>query len=367
MKAIQAHIDGKTPSALIEHRMLCKDGSWKWILGRGMVVSHDSDGKPLRLVGTNTDITERKAVEVRDQLLVAALEAVGEGVVITDAKAKIEWANTAFETLTGYTREKAVGSRLAELVKSGLQDQPFYEAMWRTILDGAHWRGELVNKRKDGSLYHEELAIAPVKSVMGEIGHFVGVKRDISERKRLEAELHEMATTDLLTGLPNRRHFMARLEEELARVLRLEHQLAAVLMIDLDHFKQVNDNFGHAVGDSVLRHFAALMREGLRKIDTGGRIGGEEFAIILPGADGDAARTFAERLRHKTEQTPLTLASQTTIPLTVSIGIAAIDAADASPDAALVRADEALYRAKSMGRNRVVGYKLSVTDVVPLN
>ena len=333
-----------------EYRVVLPKQGLRWRLGEAQP-ERLADGSIL-WHGLITDITERKAAEARDHLLVSALEAVGDGVVITDAQARIEWANKAFETLTGYMREEAVGRRPAELVKSGMQEPSFYEAMWHTLRGGAHWRGELVNKRKDGSLYHEELSIAPVKDASGAISHFVGVKQDISKRKRMEAELHEMATTDILTGLPNRRHFMARLEEELARVLRLEHQRAAVLMLDLDHFKQVNDTYGHVTGDGVLKHFAALMREGLRKIDTGGRVGGEEFAIILPGADMDAARAFAERLRRKVAQTPAALEG-VTIPMTVSIGIAAIDAADASPDAALIRADDALYRAKEGGRNRV--------------
>ncbi len=172
-----------------------------------------------------------------------------------------------------------------------------------------------------------------------------------------------MAVTDILTGLPNRRYFMARLEEEQARMLRLEGESTAVLMIDLDHFKQVNDTYGHAMGDGVLKHFAALMREDLRKIDIGARIGGEEFAIILPGANMEAAQSFAERLRQKLAQTPSTQDSLI-IPMTVSIGISDINATDANPDAPLIRADEALYRAKSMGRNCVVRYDHAVTDVL---
>jgi diguanylate cyclase (GGDEF)-like protein/PAS domain S-box-containing protein len=175
---------------------------------------------------------------------------------------------------------------------------------------------------------------------------------DFAEGKRLEAELVEMATTDFLTGLFNRRNFMARMAAELDRLKRFDIPHAAVLMLDLDHFKRVNDNFGHAVGDAVLKHFATLVRDELRKIDTGGRVGGEEFAILLLGADLTAARQFAERLRAKVADTPLVHEGQS-IPVTVSIGIATLDADDSSADAALTRADTALYEAKRTGRNRV--------------
>ncbi|MDO8598437.1 MAG: GGDEF domain-containing protein, partial [Sulfuricaulis sp.] len=176
--------------------------------------------------------------------------------------------------------------------------------------------------------------------------------RDITDLKRVEADLREMAATDILTGLPNRRHFLAQLEQELARVRRVEAHCASVLMLDADNFKQVNDTFGHATGDHVLRHLAALMQNELRKIDTAGRIGGEEFAVILPGAALPAAEVFAERLRKKVAETP-TAHENGLIPLTVSIGVTELKASDASGDDALVRADRALYHAKECGRNKV--------------
>jgi diguanylate cyclase (GGDEF)-like protein/PAS domain S-box-containing protein len=303
-------------------------------------------------VVSHQDITDRKLAEARDNLLVAALEAVSHGVVITDTKARIEWVNPAFETLTGYTLEEAIGFRPTELVKSGIQDEEFYQNLWQTILNGETWHGELINRRKNGSLYHEEFSIAPVRDENGVINHFVGVKLDISERKRLEAELWEMATTDVLTGLFNRRHFMARLAEELARLQRLEHHHVSVLMLDIDHFKLINDTYGHAVGDEMLKHIAGLMHHELRRIDTIGRLGGEEFSIFLSGTDLAAAVVFADRLRQKIADMPLRIDGQS-ISATVSIGIAAMETTDTQADAVLIRADHALYRAKSSGRNRV--------------
>ncbi|WP_342115225.1 sensor domain-containing diguanylate cyclase [Pseudoduganella sp. OTU4001] len=177
---------------------------------------------------------------------------------------------------------------------------------------------------------------------------------DITERKRMNDELVQLATTDFLTGLPNRREFMARLEDEQARLQRDVGGRAAVLMLDIDHFKDINDAHGHDWGDAVLRHLAGLMRDSQRKIDMLGRVGGEEFAILLPGADLEAARAFAERLRQRIADTPLKH-NGSSIAVTVSVGIASMAAADRSGDAALVRADHALYRAKRGGRNRVEG------------
>ncbi len=186
-----------------------------------------------------------------------------------------------------------------------------------------------------------------------EVGHLSeGFNRMLADLETNEAQLIELATTDFLTGLSNRRHFIDRMEDQLARAQRSLDLPITVLMLDLDHFKSVNDTHGHATGDAVLRHFARLMQESLRKIDTAGRVGGEEFAILLPAADAEAALSFAERLRHTVATTPLIQDGQP-VPVTVSIGITTMLPSDASADMTLGRADEALYRAKAGGRNRV--------------
>jgi diguanylate cyclase (GGDEF)-like protein/PAS domain S-box-containing protein len=191
-----------------------------------------------------------------------------------------------------------------------------------------------------------------VRDPAGAPMHFLRVIEDITERKRLEANLRELATTDMLTGLPNRRHFVTRLEEEHARLQRFDMMHAALLVLDLDYFKRINDTYGHTAGDAVLCQFAATIRSDIRKVDVAARVGGEEFALILPGATLAAALEFAERLRRKVENTPALYEGQS-IRYTVSIGVAAMEAADAHAGAALVRADSALYRAKQGGRNRV--------------
>lgn len=183
------------------------------------------------------------------------------------------------------------------------------------------------------------------------VGTLADLAWDLAEKKRLEAELVALANTDSLTGLENRRSFLARLGHEHERLKRFDILHASVLMLDLDHFKLINDSFGHAGGDAVLRHVAALMREGLRKIDACGRLGGEEFSILLVGSDTDAALVFAERLRSKIADTPCQYQGLS-IAVHVSIGIAALCRTDAQAGDALGRADRALYRAKALGRNR---------------
>lgn len=175
---------------------------------------------------------------------------------------------------------------------------------------------------------------------------------DFAESKRLEAELVAMATTDFLTGLFNRPYFMSQMDNELARLKRVDISRAAVLMLDLDHFKRVNDSFGHATGDAVLKQFAGTLQGELRKIDTAGHLGGEEFAILLLDADLSAAETFAERLRTKIAETPIEHEGKI-IAITASIGITVLHVDDATAETTLSRADAALYEAKTTGRNRV--------------
>jgi diguanylate cyclase (GGDEF)-like protein/PAS domain S-box-containing protein len=225
------------------------------------------------------------------------------------------------------------------------------EVFHRTVATGLGECAEFRFALKDGKTRYMQSDGRAIRGADGAVSKVVA-SRDITELKRRETELLEMAATDILTGLPNRRHFVAQLEQESARILRDKGRCASVLMLDADHFKMINDTFGHAVGDDVLRHLATLMQNKLRKVDTVGRIGGEEFALILPGAALPAAEAFAERLRQYVAATPVPQADRT-IPLTVSIGVAGMSADDANADEVLTRADRALYRAKGSGRNMV--------------
>ena len=358
--SIQAHFRGETDSYAVEHRIRCKDGSYKWISSRGKVVSRDRAGQPLRMIGTTTDITTMHALSERLQQSVDLLTNLTNevpGLVFQyrrwpSGESLFSYASAGIEDIYELIPAQVACSDAAINALIHPDDLQAYQASldasaasltpweleYRVQLprQGLRWRHGAAQPRRqeDGStLWH-------------------GFITDVTERKRIEAELLEFATTDFLTQLPNRRHLMTQIEAELARMQRSAGHCAAVLMCDLDHFKSINDQWGHATGDLALKHFAGILREQLRKSDMAGRVGGEEFAVVLSGADLTAAMAFARRVQQRLAQTPL-LCGEQRIDMTLSIGIALMSAGDASVDAALSRSDLALYRAKESGRNRI--------------
>ena len=284
--------------------------------------------------------------EIRLQSL--ALDVVRHSVVITARDGTIEWVNPAFTALTGFAREEAVG-RKPSIQKSGRHDAAFYRNVWGTLLSGKTWEGEVTNRRKDGSLYVEDQTITPVKGEDGEIGHFVAVKRDVTERKRAEEAIVHLALHDPLTDLPNRRV----VEENLGRLLaRSARKIpSALLLVDLDNFKEVNDRFGHAAGDEVLRGFARLFHEAVRPGDLVGRVGGDEFVVLLEGAGAEEARAVAERIRDRAGSVELPPGYDGP-PVGASVGIALV-AGHRRAAEVLATADSALYDAKAGGKGRV--------------
>jgi diguanylate cyclase (GGDEF)-like protein len=247
---------------------------------------------------------------------------------------------------------KDMGSLQLAQIFSARANEAFIDALVALANGATMFACEASFQRMDGSARQNEVTLLVMPGHADTLAFVIVSTVDITERKRIAAELLTLATTDFLTGLPNRREFMARMEDELERLQRSINDSATVLVLDIDHFKIVNDNYGHATGDVVLRHMAGLMRACQRKIDVLGRVGGEEFAILLPGASLEAALAYAERLRASVAANALDV-DGLAIPVTVSIGIAAMYRSDASVDAALVRADKTLYRAKQGGRNRV--------------
>jgi len=285
-------------------------------------------------------------------LQTVALEAAANAVIITDRKGRIIWVNSAFSRLTGYAREEVIGQSPA-LLKSGTHNPAAYKRLWDTILAGEIWHGELYNRRKDGTLYLDEQTITPVRDEFGQITHFIGIKQDGTDRKRQEEQLRHQAMHDPVTELPNRR----ALREELKSLLERSQwsRRGALVLMDLDNFKLVNDTCGHAAGDQVLIHVSALFRRALRPSDFLARLGGDEFAVVLEDVSLADASVVAERLRKAACDCRFNPDGRN-FTLGVSIGIAPIDGT-LDLDAVMALADSALYAAKDLGKNQTVVYQ----------
>lgn len=322
----------------------------------------DAGGAIVGLLALGQDVTERERLAESRLLLSAAVEQSVASIVITDAHADIQFVNAGFTRSTGYTLAEVLGQN-PRLLKSGHTPPKAFEDMWAALTRGRPWEGELLNRKKNGEDYWELARISPIVDADGRTTHYLAVKEDITQRKAMEAELQRLATTDPLTGVANRRRFLQEMDLELARHKRFGKP-AAFLLLDIDHFKHVNDAHGHATGDLALKQLAELSRVRLRRLDLFGRLGGEEFGILLPGTNQVGAMALAEHFRNQVAHTPVQ-SSAGPITLTVSIGLTTFDPGDADPDAILARADAALYRAKEGGRNRVVSNPPSQRPVLP--
>lgn len=306
-----------------------------------------ADGSYL-IGGVAFDITDRKRIEEALQTRVVALEAASEAVIITDRHGVIEYVNPAFTTISGYPAEEAIG-RNPSLLRSGIQPPDFYQRLWTTILSGQVWQGEIVNRRKDGSLYTEASAIAPVKAEDGHISHFVAIKHDVTERKRLEVQLAHMAHFDDLTNLPNRALFFDRLRQTLAHAKRHQTRFA-LLFLDLDGFKDVNDAFGHETGDALLREAGRRLTACVRTSDTVARVGGDEFTVILHDVTaGEEAGQVADKIIRALSQ-PFNLSGKE-CRIGTSVGISLYPDHGENVEILLSRADTAMYHVKHQGKN----------------
>lgn len=346
---VEAHLSGKTPAYINEHRCLCKDGTWKWILDRGMVVSRTPEGKPLRMVGTHTDISERKKAEESMQLASLVYQNSSEGMTVTDINGTILNINPAFTEITGYTLEEAAG-RNHDFLNSGRQDEAFYKAMWQAIHKTGRWQGEVWNKRKNGETYVEWLSINTIYNDDGSPHRRVSLFSDITEKKETEELVWKQANFDALTGLPNRRMFLDRLEQEMKKSHRAGQRMA-LMLLDLDHFKEINDTLGHDKGDDLLQAAAKRLVDCVRETDTVARLGGDEFTVILSSLheSSNVARVY-QQILHKMAE-PFQLDREVAY-VSVSIGITMYPEDATTIDDLLKNADQAMYEAKSQGRNR---------------
>lgn len=488
--AVKAYFQGEIPIYSVEFRLKCKDESYKWILSRGMVVSCDKEGKPHRMIGTHSDINERKSTEQLLKKLYAAIEQSPASVIITDLDACVEYVNPKFTEITGYHASEIIGKN-PRILQSELMPKKLYSSIWENLTNGFAWRGELLNKRKDGQLYWEEAHITPIKDDQGVVTHYIGVKTDITarivaekkieslleeqnaildshivgiakiknrrftwvneefaqmhgytkeellgqltrilypdepsyfsfgefvyplihkgeivrvelyhkhkngtlkwykigggllhphgdesiwsfiditEQKQLEEQVHTMAFYDTLTQLPNRRLLNDRLEQTLLNIKR-NGCYGALMFLDLDNFKILNDTYGHNVGDLLLIEVAKRLQKCTREIDTVARIGGDEFVIILNDLNANEkdaklqASIVAEKI-HLALDNPYLLTINNKMDdiisynCSASIGIAMF-LKDNTQEDILKWADIAMYQAKINGRNQIKFYELT--------
>lgn len=493
ISAVQEYFAGKQPFYVVEFRMRCKDGSWKWILARGKLVNRDADGNPLRMIGTHTDITERKQVEatlrkskellqsivenmpvrifwkdrdlyylgcntqfakdaghsspdelsgktdfemgwkdqaelyraddkavmesgihkqdyeepsttpdgrtiwlstskvpLRDEsnqvigilgiyhditerkraeaeVRIAAIAFESqEGMMVTDANIVILRVNRAFTDITGYTAEEAIGKN-PRMLSSGRQDANFYAAMWESINNTGAWEGEIWNRRKNGEIYPEHLSITAVKDQNGTVTNYVATLSDITMRNEAADKIKHLAFYDPLTGLPNRRLLMDRLHQAFASSARSSRE-GAVLFIDLDNFKDINDTLGHDIGDLLLQQTAQRLESCLREVDTVARLGGDEFVVMLEDLSEQPieAATQTEAVGDKilaTLSQPYQLATHE-YHSTPSIGATLFNDHYQSEEELLKQADIAMYQAKKAGRNTLRFFNPKMQDII---
>lgn len=313
----------------------------------------EEDGTISGAVVSGHDITKQKVIEEKLQKLSLAITHSPVLTVITDPNGVIEYVSPIVEKITGYRPDEVIG-KTPSLFKSGRTDRKLYRELWRAIKNKRAWQGELENRRKNGEFYWESISIAPVLNEKDELVAFVGISMDISDRKNLEQQLKQLASTDPLTGIYNRRHFLEEMESQLAFSKRYRTPLSCMI-IDIDHFKALNDSGGHAFGDEAILKFTETTREIIRVVDIFGRLGGDEFAIAMPDTDDKEALVLAERLKENISRVKIENDSHSS-QMTISIGLATFlgdETRSESVTKLLRRADKALYEAKKGGRNLV--------------
>jgi len=337
----------------VVHRLLLANGSIKWVREH-CTSEFDPSGKPLRSVGAVQDITAQKLAEDHLRIAAAAFE-THEAILITDKNANIIRVNQAFQNITGYSSEEVLGKN-PRILNSGRQDRAFYEEMWRQLLTDGTWTGELWDKGKNGRIYPKWLTITAVKNEQGETTEYVAIFSDITARKQAEEDIHNLAFYDSLTRLPNRRLLLDRFRLALSLSARTWHY-GAVLFLDMDKFKILNDTLGHDYGDLMLIDVAERIKSCVREVDTVARLGGDEFVVLLEEVDKNAEEAsqkvslIAEKIR-----TALTVPFQLKgheYHSSPSIGVCLYRGSGESVDDLLKHADMAMYEAKGAGRNAV--------------
>ncbi|MGN6788552.1 MAG: EAL domain-containing protein, partial [Rhodanobacteraceae bacterium] len=347
--ALAEHLAGRTAHFEVEHRVRGRDDEWTWVLSRGKVIERDADGKPLRVCGTERDISAIRAADRDRRIASEVIRNMSEAVTVTDLDFRFISVNTAFTRMTGYAEHEVLG-RDASILNGSRHAPDSYTQLRQTLAETGHWRGELWQRRKDGEEFLCWVELNEVCDASGQRTHMIGVLTDITDRKRAEQELRYLANYDTLTGLPNRALLGERLGAAVISARRGGHKVG-LLFLDLDRFKHVNDSLGHTAGDRTLKAAGARLRQCVRENDVVARLGGDEFTVVLEDlADARGAEEMAQRLvRAFAKPLPITGTQETVI--SPSIGIALYPDHGQTPADLLKCADTAMYQAKASGRN----------------
>lgn len=356
--SINAVLEGRADEHDMIYRMKTREGHYKWIMDRARVVLRDVNGKPLRMSGTHYDLSELKkaedALQASEQRFQSIFETAAAGIAQVGLDGRFQLINDTFCHIIGYSREDILTNKVSFQDITYPDDLELDLQLLDQLLQGQITRYELEKRyiRKDGAIAWVELSVAPLRNSSHQPIGFISAIQDITQLKNLQHALQIQAHIDYLTGIPNRRHFIELAEHEVVRALRYGNDLA-VFMIDIDYFKKINDDYGHKVGDLVLKKTVQVMRDTLREVDIFGRMGGEEFAILLPQTDRYKAMEIAERLLIRVAGNHVILADDKSVKITLSIGVAVLTQQN-DIDALLQQADLGLYQAKNSGRNTVV-------------
>lgn len=344
-KTLEENLQSDVDKFSILHRIITADAKSRW-LNVKFLVERDEDGTAKSLYGSLYDITDIVEKENKVKLLAQALEQSDSLVFITDNNGIITYVNDSVVKHSGYSRDELLGSK-TNIFTSSKHDKEFYQNLWNTILDGQNYNNIIINKKKNGELYYVDTSITPIDDKYTKTKNFVVSAKDVTIQMKLEQKLENLATTDSLTQVYNRYKINAEIELHIARAKR-NNMPFSILMFDIDHFKNINDKYGHYVGDVVLKDLTKIIENNIRQVDSFGRWGGEEFMLVLDNANKDEALNVAQKIRSIIEKTPMAGHYK----ITVSIGVGQYRISE-QKSTLLERVDQALYEAKKEGRNRV--------------
>lgn len=356
----QWRVDGSIGTLTLCYR-LSRGNDWIWIEDRLQALRSD-DNEVTLLVGAHSDITDRHLNEEQLELWASVFANAREGIAITNPSGDILDVNSAFSRITGYSRYEIMGQN-PRILNSGRQSKEFYQEMWRQIVSVGFWEGEIWNKRKDESIYAQNLTVVAVKDAEGRVSHYISLFSDITRQKRNEEQLEHIAYFDALTGLPNRTNLTNSLGIQINHSAQYGSKFA-LAFLDLDGFKEVNDTFGHDTGDLLLVNVAQRMRDTLGQESTVARFGGDEFVLLLPFME------YIAEVEQKLENLLVALAepfrvSGVTLHISASIGVTYYPQNRVIEADQLIRqADQAMYQAKISGRNRLKSFDLSQEDIL---